>query len=256
MAAPTNVAGVQSGVITTTTGTTLALTVSVGNLILLQVLQDGTGADMTLTDTNSSVEALDGTDNTMTALPGNPYNVGGTPLAKQFVWIGRALTTSVSMDLASSSGNDLYWVVAQFQDVNTGTALSDVIENGTAGNANNGTGDTATVTDTAVTTLSADRLALNLIGVNDDNQLDFDTLTGETGGTWGSRLWRAGSSTGTDGATIGYGAAMASAGTIDGGSMTMSVADAWGNIGFALIGTTAGGGGNTYTKAGFGKESG
>jgi hypothetical protein len=45
------------------------------------------------------------------------------------------------------------------------------------------------------------------------------------------------------------------AGTINGGSDTV-VSAAWGVVGFALIGTTVESGGNTYTKAGYGKESG
>ena len=72
---------------------------------------------------------------------------------------------------------------------------------------------------------------------------------GEARAKTASSTWAAGT---TDRA---FTVLLASAGTIDGGSDTV-VSAAWGVVGFALIGTTVGGGGNTYTKAGYGKESG
>lgn len=240
MAAPTGI-NQQGGVITATSGTTTAQTFTIGNVYVLAVLQDGTGADMTLTDTNSSAEDLAGTDNTLTAFPGNPYTVGNPAAAKLFLWIGRALTTSVTVDLASSSGNDLYYLGYQAQDVNTGSTFASVIENGSAGTVNTAAGTGTTISDVGVTTLGADRLALNFTGINDDatGLGGSSTFTGQSGGTWDPHAFFE-SATGTDGTVWVTGAAMASAGTIDGGTISIT-SDAWGIAGFALIGTTAAG---------------
>lgn len=230
-----------NGVITATTGTTTALPgQTVGNVIILSVLQDGTGANMTLTDTNSSAEALDGTDNTLTAFPGNPYTVGNPAAAKLFLWIGRFLTTSFSADLASSGGDDLYYEMVSFQDVNTGATFASVIENGSAGTVNSAANTGTTISDVGVTTLGSDRLALNVFGINDDltGLSAISAFTGETGGDWLSGTGFFESSTGTDGTVWWSRAQMASAGTVDGGSITIT-SDGWGGVGFALIGTTA-----------------
>jgi hypothetical protein len=235
MAAPAWVQSSAGAVITATTGNSGNLAgVTVGNFIVLQVCQDGAGAAATVADTNSTIEHIDGTDNTM--FLSAQGNTGGG-VAQQAVWLGRALATTVNVDLSVPSDNDLYVQLHEFSNVSTGTTEATVIENGTAGNANNASGTTAAVSDTAVVTLGVDRLALNFIAVDDDNQASFSSFTGETGGDWVLRA-SFGSATGTDGAVGLQTAAMAAAGTIDGGSFTMAAADNWGVIGTALIGTT------------------
>lgn len=127
-------------------------------------------------------------------------------------------------------------IMVQFADVSAGTTLATVIENGTAGTANNGAGTGTSMSDTAVTTLGTDRLACNWIAVNDDVLGASYVFSGESGGTWTDRpLYN--ESTGTDGALALSEATMASAGTIDGATATITSA-AWGVVGFALIGTT------------------
>jgi hypothetical protein len=235
MAAPAWVQSSAGSVITATTGNTGNLAgVTVGNFIILQIFQDGSGVLATVVDTNSTIENLAGLDNTM-FLSQNALVAGSG--GSEIIFFGRALATTVNADLSVVGGDDLYVQLHEFSNVNTGTAETDVIENISAGNFPSGSGSTAAVADTAVTTLGVDRLAINLIAVDDDNQASFSSFTGETGGDWVLRA-SFGSATGTDGAVGLQTAAMASAGTIDGGSFTMAAADNWCVLGTALIGTT------------------
>ena len=84
-----------------------------------------------------------------------------------------------------------------FRGVNTGTALTDIIENARAGTFVNGSGATAAVADTGVTTLGADRLALQFVAVDDDNPVG--AFAGATGGIWAEAIAEFASATGTDG---------------------------------------------------------
>lgn len=205
--------------------------VTVGNVVILQLLQDGTAAAPTIT-TWADVENLAGTDNAMTSI--GSFDVGSAAAAKQHLWIGRATGTQPNVNTgANSGGDDLFWRWYEFSGVHTGTALSDVIENSSAGSAVNGAGTSNTVADTGVTTLGADRLALNFVAVNDDNPLD--AFTGESGGDWTEAAAEYTESLGTDGAIGLQIATIASAGTINGGTDTMAASDAWGVVGFALI---------------------
>jgi hypothetical protein len=204
-----------------------------GNIIILQIVADG-DSDLnavTFNDTNNTVEALDGTDNTMTVITA-PSQIG-TSASSHWIYIGRSMVTgTVSIDV-TTAGEDIYLRVYEFSGVNTGTTLADVIENASAGAFINGTGNSASVADTTVTTLGADRLALNFIGVNDDSVAAYSSFTSETGGDW-TLTDEFEASAGTDSAILLQTAPMASAGTIDGGTMAMD-SDPWGVIGFALI---------------------
>jgi hypothetical protein len=211
-----------------------------GNIIILQVVLDGDSDlnGLTFNDTNDTVEALDGTDNTMTTITA-PSQIG-VSASSHWLYIGRSMVTgTVSIDV-TTAGEDAYCRVYEFSGVHTGTALTDVIENASAGAFINGTGNSASVLDTTVTTLGADRLALNFIGVNDDSTAAYSSFTSETGGDW-TLTDQFEASAGTDAAILLQTADMASAGTIDGGSMAMD-SDPWGVIGFALIPPAAAGG--------------
>lgn len=196
---------------------------------------------MNNTVTPSNVEDIAGTDSAVTDVTGGAVVGSGVGAAKQRVWLGRALTSAPSISVSvNASGDDIYMRLYEFSGVSTGTTLAAVIENGAeAFFYMNGADTTATILDTAVTTNGADRLALNFIAVNDDNEATFDTeaFTGMTGGTWVSG-GSYGTATGTDGSIGLQYATMASAGTIDGGSLSMGVSDAWGVVGFALIPAT------------------
>jgi hypothetical protein len=167
-----------------------------GRVLILQVLQDGTATSPAFTSA-TNIEDLAGTDNQWTSI--GEFNVGSGPNASQHLWIGRSLSTSApTFTGANAGGDDLYWRYYEFTNVNTGTAITDVIENSTAGSTVNSAGTSATASDAGVTTLGADRLALDFIAVNDDNAIA--AFTGETGGDWAIATAAYATATGTDGA--------------------------------------------------------
>lgn len=236
MAAPVFV-GAGTGVVITTGNADVTKTgATVGNVIVYHQFIDGTSSTGVPTVSDSSVENLAGTNNALTDVSGL-LDVGSPAAAKHRVYMGRAKSTTVTIN-QSTSGNDMYCRVYEFAGVHTGTSLSDVIENGSAGLAQTVNGTSTTITDCDVITLGADRLALNFVGVNDDNTLD--AFSGQSGGTWAEAVAEYAESTGTDAALGLQSATMASAGTIDGGSDTMAASDAWGVIGFALIPAASG----------------
>lgn len=244
MAAPTFV-GAGNGVAVTGTGATGfgkdsgingGGDTTPGNFLVIHVIQDGTGADGTLASSAAAslthVEDLAGTDEAITMLTGSPFAVGSPTAAKHFVGLARVLNAASTVTF-QTAGDDWFGRVYEFSGVSTGTTLATVIENGSAGAAVNGVGSTAAISDTGVTTLGADRLAINLVAVNDDNLLD--AFTGETGGDWTEPVAEFASSGGTDAALGIQIATIASAGTINGGTDTMAAADGWGVVGFALL---------------------
>lgn len=238
MAAPTfvqaNAGATDAGGGWVTAGGSLPVSMTIGNLVVLQVLQDGSTSDaVTISAASNGVEALDGTASSLTFVGAFP--VGSPTAAIQHLWIGRAraTTNSVTVTGANSTSEDVYVRLYEFSGVNTGTALSDVIENSTAGNAVNGAGTGTSVTDTGVTTTGADRLALQFVAVDDDNSLD--PFSGESGGDWAEAVAEFAEASGTDGAIQLQTATIASAGTINGGSLTMGASDNWGVVGFALL---------------------
>lgn len=96
-----------------------------------------------------------------------------------------------------------------------------------------GTGTGATISAQSVTTTDVQRLAVSFVFVNDNNVVA--SFTGETGGDWTEAVAEFRTSAGSDGCLQLQTATMASAGTISGGSYTMSAADPWGVRAFALI---------------------
>lgn len=218
-----------------------AVASAVGNILLIQILQDGT-TDSAVTMTGILRCAnVAGVSPGVTPIPGpntdGSWPIGSAATGRQFIWLGRATdtVTGPTWNGTNSTSEDLYFRCYEFSNVSTGTTLATVIENSTAGNATNGAGTSTTCSDTAVTTLGPDRLALNLVGLSDD-AMGLAVFTGMTGGTWGNfQIYE--ESSGTD-ATIALNmATMASAGTIDGGSDAIT-SIGWGVVGFALIGTT------------------
>ena len=240
MAAPTfGAAG--TGQVGTTSGqeTTCTVTAIAGELILLHIVVDGiqTSVPSFVAANSDNIEDLAGTDDTMTQVPGsgtNGYHDVGNPVAAgQIIYLGRAIADgTVTVAFTYPSSDDRYSRLYRFRDVAAGTTLADVIENGSAGSSANGAGTSTSVLDTAVTTLGADRLALNLVGINDD-LTGLAAFAGESGGDWtlATAIYETG--TGND-ATLGLMiATIAAAGTIDGGSDTIT-SDGWGVVGFAL----------------------
>lgn len=208
-----------------------------GNLIIVQVFQDATSSNTAISITSATnVEDLAGTDSVFTALAATGYDVGNTVQGYQYIFIGRALNTSaIVITGANTSADDIYIRAYEFSGVAKGTTLSAVIENATAGTATNGKGTSTTCSDTSVQTLGDGRLALNFVAIGIFVTLSgLAAFAGMTGGTWALATAIYETTTGTDGCIGLMSASMASAGTIDGGSDTIT-SYPWGVIGFALI---------------------
>jgi hypothetical protein len=90
-----------------------------------------------------------------------------------------------------------------------------------------------TILACSVTTTGSGRLAVSFVFVNDNNNVHH--FTGETGGNWMEAVSEFQYDGNTDGTLQLQIATMASAGTISGGSYTMSYSDPWGVRAFALI---------------------
>lgn len=236
MAAPTFVRA-DGGVVDTSGGfSSLGFGVGingVGNVMICQILLDSTESGTIASSGTTGLVDLAGTAGVLTTI--GVFDVGSAVAARQYLFIGRVSSTGSGVNAAfTNSGTGDVWVrLYEFADVHTGTTLSDVIENGSAGSTTNTAGTSATIDDAAVTTLGADRLALNFVAGNDDNALD--AFTGMSGGTWAEAVAEFASATGTDGVIGLQTATIASAGTIDGGTDGWAdAADSWGVVGFAL----------------------
>ncbi len=226
MAAPSWVQSGAGVVVATGSGTPTLPSgaVAAGDLVIAHILEDGNSTGPTLVST-ANIEALDGTDNSMTFLVNTC--VGLSCVAEQWIYLGRCIAGGVTTSITvSTPGDDLYMMLHQFTDVAAGTEAVSVREG-----QGDSVGDTAAVNDQGVTTLGDDRLAIQLVAINDDNAMG--SFTGESGGDWLEAAEFA-SATGTDGCIQLQIATMAAAGTIDGGSFTMAAADPWGVIGMAL----------------------
>lgn len=244
MAAPTFVKAGTGAVNTAADSFPVTVSATAGNVIVCHVFKDravevpASGIDAAL---SSNIEDLAATTDAMTPLGGSyssaTETVGSPTAGYQLVWIGRATATgTVTVEVLRASGT---WLARlyEFTNVAPGTTLAAVIENSTAGSYSNGSpGTSTTLADTAVTTLGVDRLAVNVVAVNDDNALG--SFTGESGGDW-TLAADYGTATGTDGEIGLQTAAMAAAGTIDGGTFTLGASLSWGVVGFAFKGTTS-----------------
>lgn len=229
-----------TGLVAATGFGTVSVTAAAGNLIMLHCLIDAVDTLGCATPFDN-VEDLAGTDARLTDIAGNSIStsdlfttsvVGAGSEARQVIAFGRAIADgTVNVSPVSTGAGDIYARLYEFTGVHTGTTLSDILENSTAGTIVNATGSVAAVADTGVTTTGIERLAINAIAVNDDNALG--SFTGETGGDW-TLSADFGSATGTDGEIGLQTATIASAGTINGGSFTMAAADPWGVLGFAF----------------------
>lgn len=172
-----------------------------GNLLVLQVLQDGaTSGAITITtgsDFLGGVEKLDGTDYDMDYV--GQFAVGSPTVAYQHIWIGRVRAAG---NYGYTGGNaspseDVYVRIYEFSSVNTGTTLADVIEQNGTTTPSTTSGTSGTIEDAGVTTTGPDRLALNFIAISDDNAIA--SFTGETGGDWTEAVAEYADSGGTDG---------------------------------------------------------
>ena len=215
-----------------------------GRFLLCQIVIDGVTAGTPTITSTTNIVSLSGTANQWTAAPGNPYPLGSPTAAGQLLFFARSISTTAPVITgANVGGDDIYIRIYEFTDVNTGSTVSAVLENGTAGTLVNNTGTSAAMADTPVTTIGVDRLAVQICGWNDD------VTAGAPGSPWtsGAQYNEAG---GTDASLKIASAAAASAATFDSASTsTLSGSASWGVVGFALIGTTASGTPHTATPA-------
>ena len=237
MAAPTFVQASAGATDATGAFNISASSGTANNVNILHILQDGTNSGTIGGTFSGAVKNLAGTVSAMDFL--GEFPVGNPTAGFQHLWIGRNVGGAPEIFGTNSAGDDVYGRWYEFTDVNTGSTVASVLENATAGTTVNGFGTSTTCADTGVTTLGSDRLALNFVGITDDAS-GLASFAGETGGDWTLATAIYESASGTDG-TIGLmSAAMASAGTINGGSDAITSLP-WGVVGFALIGTTAAG---------------
>jgi hypothetical protein len=104
--------------------------------------------------------------------------------------------------------------------------------NGSEGAGQEG-GSSDTIPDRTVTTSGADRLAVNLVAIEDD--VTVAAFTGMTGGTWAEAVGAYETTIGFDATLQIQVAQIASAGTINGGTQTIATTESYHVIGFALI---------------------
>lgn len=215
-----------SGNVATLAGTTAT------NLLLIHVVEDGFSLDWNIGG-YANIENLNGTDNDAGFLWVDS-NVGGLPSAGHTLLIARSLggTAQWTLDVGAS-GNDLFTRMYEFSGVITTTTTNDTTcENGATpvpDFSHTNAGDGISISGVAVTSNGDNRLAVQIIGIN--NNRTFSPLTG-----WDEPVVEFNSATGTA-ATLGINTfSMPSATTKAGGTTTMTSA-AWGVFGFALIGT-------------------
>lgn len=178
----------------TFTGTAVG---TVGDIVILHIVVDGTGAISWGTLSATNINALDGTANTWTLI--GTFNIGSATNAQHRLYIGRRTSASSAPTFtttANTSGDDVYGRMYDFGGVSAGTTLATVIENSSAGGTASEVGTSATIADAGVTTLGSDRLALNFVGGNDDNLID--TFAGMTGGVWAEAVAEYAEAGGTD----------------------------------------------------------
>lgn len=225
--------GAGTGIeIATGTSTVSKTTCTAGNLIVAHYLCRGATDDVTRSNVVNITNLATTPNNSINPIAIN-RDVGLAGGNKHGMYAGRVTANGTcSADFTvGASGNDIAVRMYEFSDEIQGNTDDGVglfeNESGAQVQTNFGTG--TTVTDRSVQTLGSDRLAVSLLAVAANQALD--DFTGETGGDWAEAVAEFASATGTLQVQT---AQMPSAGTIDGGSFTISSAD-WGVISFGII---------------------
>ncbi len=238
MAAPAFVQASAGTVVTTGTGTLSRTGCVAGNVVFFVWVEDGASSDSSIGN-HSNVTTINGLANESTFF----QEVSLNAVAGLNAFVGRVTANgTVSADLTvGASGADLFGVIYEFSGVRA--SLGDVqdrviSETGPSNYYDFGSGSGTTITMPSVTGTGIERLAVTFIGVNANQALVAST--GETGGDWTEPVAEFASSSGTA-ATVGVQTSALGAGTVSGGTITISTA-AWGVLGFALIPVGAAGG--------------
>lgn len=237
MAVPVFVQASAGTAILTGTGTVSLTGCVAGNLLVAAIFERGLNGDFSGPSSVTNINNLAGSS----GIDGVASNRGvgsGAGVSQGFIYAGRvAANGTCSFQLTvGASGNDLFIVLYEISGVATGTTAASVFEN--AGGQFSGEANTnTTVVDCAVVTNAADRLALNFVWIVSNQAIA--AFTGQSGGTWSEAVAEFTSASGATATMQLQKAAMASAGTIDGGTATITSA-AWGCVGTAIIGAAGG----------------
>ncbi len=200
-----------------------------GNLVIVHIAAAGGTAEASYLFPVVNAEDLNGADNDLTLCAS--ANVGSGPEARHAMYLGRVMANGTcSTDFAPSSGTDEAIArIYEFSGEAEGTTFANICENdNTTHGAGAGTG--TSVNDDSVITSAADRLCLQIVCVTLDTTLG--NFTGETGGDWTEAVAEYANATAVMTIQL-QTAAMAVAGTIDGGTMTIGSAG-WGMFGTAI----------------------
>jgi len=231
VAVPTFVGAGTGVAVLTGSGTASKTTCTAGNIIFVHLVNRGNDYGFPFSITN--ISNLAGTASSISQVcvdrtlgTGNVHSL----------YIGRCTADGTcSAGAAAGAGSeDVYFRVYEFSGAYPGTDNTGIgtIENGGLTFAS-GSGTSTSVLDTGVTTNGADRLALQFIGLASNQAIG--NLTGETGGDWTEAVAEYQDATGSTATLQLQSASVTSAGTIDGGTVTVTSVG-WGVIGTALIG--------------------
>ena len=156
---------------------------TIGDVVIVHIVVDGSGAISWGALSGTNINDLAGSANVWTEI--GTFHAGAA--VQQRIFIGRRTSASAAPTFtaaANTSGDDVYGRMYEFTDVSAGTTLTTVIENATAGGTStSGATASGTIADASVQTLGPDRLALNFIGINDDNAIDVLASSGLQGWT-------------------------------------------------------------------------
>lgn len=202
-----------------------------GNLLLVHMLARGSTEDWG-GGPGTNIKKLDGTADYLDAIV-TGSGVGSGSASSEALFIGRVVAngTCTYSFAVGASGEDLYARMYEFSGATTGSTIASVVENDASTyDALNGT--STTIDSVTVITNSTDRLACHVVAIAANQAVA--SFTGETGGDWTEAVAEYATSTGAAATLQLQTAEMASAGTIDNGTITITSAD-WGGIGLAII---------------------
>lgn len=159
-----------------------------------------------------------------TAFSGNPYS-GGSDSRQYLFWKKATGSESGDLSVTWTAANRMNSRIYRFSGQDLTTPL---------GTPSSSTGASGTLSDEGVTTTQADSLALNFFVIGREN-VSLSAMSGMTGGTWVEDFAEYGAGgTPPDYITIGMNRAdMASAGTINGGTATLT---GWSSRTWVIVG--------------------
>lgn len=234
MTAPTFVGAGTGITITSTSGVVSKTGCVAGNIILIQAVVNGVGQNVSY-DTITNITSIQGVPNSLdTSDQGGNLQAGSPATGRHALFWGRATANGTCSANANITSNDLVVRIYEFAGVNPGTAtnLADITDNilGSGGpyTQSSATSATCSCASPALTTIGSDRLALALVGIT--GNVTTTDFTGETGGDWTEALAEYADTPGTLQLQT---SALASAGTISGGSQTI-ISNGYSVLTFAL----------------------